>query len=262
MAHIGYGYGSEFHLLRLLGRHRMRLGRLILESSGIEDVRWLDFDIRGEYAPVPPAGADVKERMQYPKLPDKELLAVDFLSHSEIESRFLGAQSALNKWKDYWPTRGGTMNWDAVGYGKRGQQSVLLLVEAKAHIGEIKDVKNRSDTMSSASQKRIQAAFSATQEWLSVTLCDWLDSPYYQYANRLAVLHYLQQHDIAACFLPLYLCGDKNPRLRQNDLCPAKRSEWTAALAEMDKTLGIGAVDKACFGIHPMFVDVKSIVSC
>ena len=45
MAQIGYGYGSEFHLLRFMGRHRKKLEEIIskeINESGIFD--WKDFE--------------------------------------------------------------------------------------------------------------------------------------------------------------------------------------------------------------------------
>lgn len=46
MAQIGYGYGSEFHLLRFLGHHRNELESVIVKAakSKSKDFFWLDFD--------------------------------------------------------------------------------------------------------------------------------------------------------------------------------------------------------------------------
>ena len=49
MAQIGYGYGSEFHLMRFLGHHRdlleLRISQQI-EEEGI--FKWLDFEFAKE----------------------------------------------------------------------------------------------------------------------------------------------------------------------------------------------------------------------
>ena len=37
MAQIGYGYGSEFQLLRFMGRHRKKLKEIIVKTIGEEE---------------------------------------------------------------------------------------------------------------------------------------------------------------------------------------------------------------------------------
>ena len=51
MAQMGLGYGSEFHLLRFMGRHRHELERIIIDAlqekqQTINDKNfdWLDFE--------------------------------------------------------------------------------------------------------------------------------------------------------------------------------------------------------------------------
>jgi hypothetical protein len=43
MGRMGLGYGSEFHLLRYLGRHRRYLNRAIEDKFGGRVLDWLDF---------------------------------------------------------------------------------------------------------------------------------------------------------------------------------------------------------------------------
>ena len=45
MAEMGNGYGSEYHLLRWMGRHREAFDRVILETIGgnPSSIKWLDF---------------------------------------------------------------------------------------------------------------------------------------------------------------------------------------------------------------------------
>jgi hypothetical protein len=43
MARLNPAYGSELHLLRMLGRHRKFLDRLVLEVTKAEAIEWLDF---------------------------------------------------------------------------------------------------------------------------------------------------------------------------------------------------------------------------
>jgi len=41
MAELGYGYGSEFHLLRMLGRHRNSFDKKILDKLGYQGKRMI-----------------------------------------------------------------------------------------------------------------------------------------------------------------------------------------------------------------------------
>ena len=45
MAKLGLGYGSEFHLLRMLGRHSNSFNLEILSALGYNNkkIEWLDF---------------------------------------------------------------------------------------------------------------------------------------------------------------------------------------------------------------------------
>ena len=44
MAQIGYGYGSEYQLLRFLGHHRRKLEEIIAEQIGRGTFEWEDFE--------------------------------------------------------------------------------------------------------------------------------------------------------------------------------------------------------------------------
>ena len=78
MGTIGYGYGSEWHLLRYLGYHRGYLSQKVLEITNGNVIDWLDFKFSKENKPL-------KD--------DKEFLGIEFVNNEE----------AQNKWKEYWP---------------------------------------------------------------------------------------------------------------------------------------------------------------
>lgn len=92
MGLMGIGYGSEFHLLRMLGRHRAQfdrelLARLKADNLPAESVEWLD-------SPFNPKG----------KTRDGEWKSVDFLADKGGED-----------WKRFWPDkRAGQPNRDGV----------------------------------------------------------------------------------------------------------------------------------------------------
>ncbi len=52
MSKIGYGYGSEWHLLRYLGYHRALLSQKVGEALGAGSVEWLDFPFAKDGAPL------------------------------------------------------------------------------------------------------------------------------------------------------------------------------------------------------------------
>jgi hypothetical protein len=159
---MGNGYGSEFHLLRYLGYHRHELNRAVEEKIGGRVSDWLDFPVGGKG-----------------KL-GKEWKGVDFVdSPSDVKSA----------WLKFWPQTGNVPNWDAVGHLESNSDNECLLVEAKAHVEELHSScgaskKGGLDTIRTALEGTITASGSAAE------IDDWL-SPYYQYANRLAHLHFL-----------------------------------------------------------------------
>ena len=111
MGKIGCGYGSEWHLLRYLGRHRNFLQTEILTKTGGDSIRWLDFNYSNKNKPL---------------MRDRELKGVEFLD-----------KNVQKLWYNYWPQRGNVQNWDAIGKLRIEDREEWLLVEAKSHIKEI-----------------------------------------------------------------------------------------------------------------------------
>src|SRR5882672_6192946 len=90
MAKMGNGYGSEFHLLRFLGRHRVYFNEQILKGMGAKEVEWLDtpFD----------STSPTK---------DREWKRLEFLRQQPA--------NLLAEWEKWWPMGRAIHNWDAVG---------------------------------------------------------------------------------------------------------------------------------------------------
>ena len=164
MGKIGCGYGSEWHLLRYLGYHRQELNDEILSKTGGEKIHWLDFKF---------------SKSDEPLMADRELKGVEFLN------------SHVNEfWRNYWPQRGNVHNWDAVGQLFIDGKREWLLVEAKAHVGELK---RKCGASSPNSIKKISDAMEGAMKSFDVkdvVVDKWL-SPYYQFCNRLTMLHFL-----------------------------------------------------------------------
>ena len=159
MSKIGYGYGSEWHLLRYLGYHRALLSQKVGEALGAESVEWLDFPFAKDGAPLQD---------------DREFRGLEFLSDARI----------LKKWTRFWPQSGNVQNWDAVGRAVIAGRETWVLAEAKAHVEEMK---SRCGATSPQSKVQIEGVLAEVREYLGATrqpLEHWLE-PYYQFANRL-----------------------------------------------------------------------------
>ncbi|ACN15014.1 hypothetical protein HRM2_19130 [Desulforapulum autotrophicum HRM2] len=126
--------------------------------------------------------------------------------------------------KNFWPRRG--PQWDALAKDETGR---VFLFEAKAHSNEMK-----SNCQAGVNSKRIitnslnnvKAQLGANQG------TDWLCG-YYQYANRLAHLYMLREHDVDAWMVFLYFCGDSDM------LGPESEIEWRPHIEMAHKHLGL-----------------------
>ena len=224
MGKMGNGYGSEFHLLRYMGRHRHRLDALVLDLVKAATIDWLDF------------GFDNSTPSK-----DAELKGLSFLEDNrEIE----------NAWEKFWPTGRGIHNWDAVaklGFGSAGKE--WLLVEAKAHLEEMK-----SSCMAEGGLAKISAAFTEVKSALGVAPDrEWLN-PYYQYCNRVAALYFLHKNTIPARLLFIYFCGDKGDARRT---CPETESDWKPALAEQAAHVGLPQRHLLAERVHALYLPIR-----
>lgn len=204
MGKIGYGYGSEWHLLRYLGYHRHELSAKVGAAIGAGRICWLDFPREGEWK------------------------GLDFLPDNS---------PAKNEWKTFWPQTGNMHNWDAVGVRKTDAGEEYLLVEAKAHI---KELNTKCGARDQRSIQIIEEALRATRKEFGADetkASNWLNR-YYQYANRLAVLYFMREHDIPAHLVFICFLGDSFPA-RSNIKCPKTEAPWHKALADVHKRLGL-----------------------
>ena len=231
MGIMGHGYGSEFHLLRYLGYHRGDLNRAIGQQTGGRGLDWLDFDF--------------DSHRKFPHL-DAEWRGVDFLPPD-----FEGVKTA---WAGFRPQTGNVPNWDAVGLLQADSHTEFILVEAKAHLEEV-----RSDcgAHEDGGLPKIRKAFAETiaAHGFKADPEKWL-RPYYQCANRLATLHYLIQHNVLSRLVCVYFTGDDATRYKWHVLCPQNEQEWNACLREMDKHLGMTGSSELQQRVHRVFLPV------
>jgi hypothetical protein len=231
MGRMGYGYGSEFHLLRWMGRHRKVFDRYVLDAIGRSGstIDWIDFNFDLNIK-----GTDI------------ELKGLEFLgTHRELQEQ----------WSKFWPVGSGIHNWDAVGWVSSNEGHEVLLVEAKAHVDEIKASCGAKDQQSI---NRIKRAFEDVKKDLKVSEeKDWM-KPYYQFTNRVSVLYFLRKHDIPARLLFIYFVGDRPSQTRQ---CPRSVGEWEKILAAQAEYVGLTKGHILEDRIHKLFLTVDGKVA-
>lgn len=167
MAKMALGYGSEFHLLRWIGRHRNEFNKKLKECLKIDHLAWLDFEF------------DKNKTIQ-----DKELVGISFLKNEPIYNEVLA------NWKIEWPQSGNAMNWDLVGYSDKNKTKTWLLIEAKAHLGELKkccQAKDKSLNKIRNTLKKVASSYKI--EDYNETA--WIKS-YYQLANRIYNFRFIE----------------------------------------------------------------------
>lgn len=230
MSKIGCGYGSEWHLLRYLGYHRSLLSQKVSEALGAESVTWLDF-------PFSKNGMPLQD--------DREFKGLEFLTDARI----------LGKWAYFWPRSGNAQNWDAVGKAVIEGKEAWVLVEAKAHVEE---VKSRCGAISRRSRAQIMDVLAEVWEYLGATsqpLEHWFE-PYYQFANRLAVLYFLGREGIAAHLVNVYFYGERE---RAGWECPQSPSEWEKVIRDEEAWLGISGDNGLLKRVHHAFLAVNPL---
>ncbi len=215
MGKMGYGYGSEFHLLRWMGRHRDKFNDEVCKVIGVKGkkIEWLDFAFESKNF-----------------IPDRELKGLEFLKGDKHENEVL---DAFENGKYSWPRTGQTMNWDAVGH----IGDTYILCEAKAHVEEVEKVHKLKMSNSMAQRRR---AFEFAQERIKVSKPeDWMLN-YYQMANRLYVLALLEKHHVEAFLLNIYFCGD----CHRGWNCPKTEDDWRKEVIQDEiEKLGVANSD-------------------
>jgi len=202
--------GSQFHLQNLVNEYPEYLDCLILSSNpslreyGLTHPKW-----------VSPIASD-----DYAEYQDEQFLEAIGLRH--LSSTLF----------DFWPTRGPV--WDALATvgGKNGGQGVILL-EAKSYTQELGNP-NYSCRASGRSLKKIEHSLAIVKKIIGVKPeTDWVGD-YYQYANRIAHLYFLNIiEQVPTWMVFLYFVGDIEQR------GPSNVAEWTTALDEMETKLGL-----------------------
>ena len=215
-------YGSEWNLSQYLSSKEWIFKKAIIDEIGINGVVSIEWLIPDKY---------------------KEFRGIDFIENPD--------QRIVDDWKAFWPQRGNPHNWDAIGkmyLNNHKNYFEYILVEAKAHAGE---VKTSCRAKSLKSIKMISNALDKTRRYIGVSdNCDYLNG-YYQAANRLAFLYFLREHNINARLVLLYFLGDKH--LGKD--CPMNKGAWfSSCLNDERNHLGLKDNHPLVDRIHKVFL--------
>lgn len=148
---------------------------------------------------------------------------------------------------DFWPARG--PQWDALGITDRGD---VLLVEAKAHVGEMCSPPSQA---SGTSRERIAARLEEVAAALGAhpAHASWIER-FYQLANRLAHLHFLRAQGVAAWLVLVNFVGDDEMN------GPSSVREWRAAYQVAWHVMGLGARHPLAPFVIEAFPDVRALM--
>lgn len=239
MGKIGYGYGSECHLLRWMGRHRNSFDKAVSLTIRIDGndktIKWLDFGFNDRKS--------------------------NWFGSEPTRLDFLEDENTRTKWK--WPKSGTQQNWDGVGYIEsmnnptQDLRKEIILLEAKAHVDEA----NTSCQAGIASLSKIKDIFHETARGLNIHNFNkvehsWLHK-YYQTANRLATYNYLKVSGYNPHLVFLYFINDQH----KGKTCPSQVSEWEIVLSMQKKDMGIDDVF-INERVYNLFLDARSDTKC
>ena len=241
MAQIGFGYGSEFQLLRFLGHHRLEFENIIAGVLGPGVFKWEDFDYANPLTVI--SG-------------DKELTGLSFLERL-YPALYPAVKAAYEKYKIY--HRDAWQNWDAV-FTHNG---TLYLVEAKAHISELS---SGNEEHGDHSREEILRYFKEQLPELPVSRV-WLQD-YYQMANRLATAALLNNNGIKTKLLYIYFVNGYRKRVIEKEgrkeriietvNLNATEEQFRMAIQDEMNALGISHDSVASLLAPPVFVNAEA----
>lgn len=127
----------------------------------------------------------------------------------------------------FWPSRG--PQWDALGVGSAGE---VIMVEAKAHVGEMCSPPTGA---SEVSRQLIEQSLASCADRLGARPghAAWTEH-FYQLGNRLAHLQFLLDHGVQAHLVLLNFLNDREMA------GPTSAEAWEAAYQVAFHVLGLG----------------------
>ena len=236
MAKLGYGYGSEFQLLRFMGRHRQMLEAEIRSQIHEEgEFCWLDFGFNTSeenfIGDEERSGLAFLDELSF--VDEAQITAIRGEISAQGVARMVARQS-----------------WDAIFT----KDDTVYLVEAKAHCKEMITTERNCSTNAEilSFMKNLLPHIEVSEAWAG---------DYYQLANRLATTALLNKHGIKAKTLCLFFTNGYNKRAIVNgniqSLCNKNttREEFETAISLEMHTLSITPESVAHLLTPPVFID-------
>ena len=176
--------------------------------------------------------------------PLKEYNYKEYAGNSFIKGHFDNGQSF---WKElgatcpddirdgsFWPVKGA--NWDAIAVlTKPDGKKVLLLFEAKAHLGELIHRKN-ADEWCENSKEIIQSSLEKTiGRYSEKDFESWLQA--YQFSNRIAYAKHLNDCEIETCII--YILYNNDCSFSDKAISSNEKRNWQSKLKKLYGIVGI-----------------------
>ena len=148
---------------------------------------------------------------------------------------------------EFWPRLG--PSWDALAtVAGNGDSHGVILLEAKSHF---KELAGSGCGAKGNSLEKIKGSLSIVKHALGARgSANWLGK-YYQYANHLAHLYWLDMEEVPAWLVFLYFMGDKEQG------GPNTEAEWKYKLNEVRTELGLPAYHSLSDRIIDLFMPVS-----
>jgi hypothetical protein len=254
MGVIGYGYGSEWQLLRALGRHRKQLDSVIKKAlvplypslDWGTGINWWDFGYDG-FADVEWIDLNDNEHKKNPSV-------LKALAGTRIET-------IKQAWEKYWLAPGSPRgrshpNFDAVAdVPLKNGKKLLLLVEAKGHLSESRNAgsfqggwpkKTQATALQIETEALLKYSFSKYGNE-PLPGVHYIDSPYYQIALRIHFARFIEKEfpdEWIPVVLYLTFVNDWTGSFYPNsdklkfDYCVSSAKEWKQLLDHKFMLLG------------------------
>ncbi len=207
-------YGSKYHLRRLVNEEPQRICKAIAQAY--------------QDAGLGPLFSDLQWKSPLKVSNYHELDGMDFFCKSS-------RQDVVEKWREFWPTSGSSQKWDGWAVANEQGSKVPLLVEAKARAYEIKYPICRASK--DGGLDKIINRLNETKRFFGVDESVVWYKTYYQLANRLAALYFLNKvAGIPSRLILIYFTGDKFPYKTK---CPETRTGWQPHIQAAHQALGL-----------------------
>lgn len=199
--------------------------------------RWMPYD-----KPV------LRENGQWDDTPAQEARAGELISLLPFSKARQGEikKEVLDWWLAVPHRRANTPNWDLASACHINGQPGLLLVEAKAHLEELRPNPDSCSSTNPANRKRIQQAIEQANAALTAATGNpWRLSRdhHYQLSNRFAWAWRLADLGVPVALLYLGFLNAQDMDGKDTELFQSAE-QWAAAVREYGK----GVVDNACWG--------------